>query len=554
MALRPQRYTVAVALLALFAGLLLGGAAMFGDRAAADDAPSPSTALYDIPERGLLPAQGEVSGAAVHGSDDRLPIDGAEAPWRSVAYLEMQYYGVPIGSCTATVIGDGVLLTAAHCVAAGPGDLEATAVRVVPAKNGAVEPFGSQYAESAAWPNSFSAGLEGSVLNSPWDYALVFMPDAALTNLVGSFPGQLGGLTDQELNSHTENWWVVGYPGDCLSATCWHDAAGSGPPYGTYMWAASASQLDLVFPQYFFDSIDIWQGNSGGIIFRERDGAIAGVVSQSGPDWNRSTRLHATAVNELRTWCEGEPGCGLATATAATPTSSPTRIPTTVPTPGAPPTGTAIHRVVIPGVSSGNSGGSPAPTATPTRTLTPSSSATGTPTPTKTTTPTFTATATATSNTSAPTTTPTPTRTATKSPTPTPTPDTGKISDMLWDWYDDVGFILDDYSAITQSFLSGALSPSTAAGMMLGIQSDADSLSIWLGQQSLTGAPQVCKDARDSIALSADWLWIMAGWYYLIYVQWPYADYFDELQEASGYFFDTRYLSIDLINGCDLAT
>ena len=59
-----------------------------------------------------------------------------------------------------------------------------------------------------------------------------------------------------------------------------------------------------------------------------------------------------------------------------------------------------------------------------------------------------------------------------------------------------------------------------------------------------------CDAARRAIARSAQFLGLVSGWYGLIFSQWPFADYFDEVDEAWDSYVDARLESLDMIDIC----
>jgi hypothetical protein len=52
------------------------------------------------------------------------------------------------------------------------------------------------------------------------------------------------------------------------------------------------------------------------------------------------------------------------------------------------------------------------------------------------------------------------------------------------------------------------------------------------GTQYRLAGPAACDFARLDIALNAGWIALVAGWYGLIYIDWPYADHFDSAMYA----------------------
>jgi V8-like Glu-specific endopeptidase len=146
---------------------------------------------------------GEVFPQGVIGSDDRLRISPTtHAPWRTIVSLEVRF-GSQYVSCTGFFIGPRVVATAGHCVYDRAWGW-ANSVRVIPGRDGAVEPFGSQYATAGfthrKWVEEGDAQL---------DFGAVQLPDTTLSSRVGWL--RYGIFRDTGLPGLTAN--LAGYPG-----------------------------------------------------------------------------------------------------------------------------------------------------------------------------------------------------------------------------------------------------------------------------------------------------------------------------------------------------
>ena len=158
-----------------------------------------------------------VRAQAVLGSDERERITETSVyPFSTIAFLELEdAAGEVFGSCTGTFIGPDALLTAGHCLwDADFGDWGATHIRVVPAKDGDFEPFGSQYA-SDWWVPDFYA-VSGS---SEWDWGVIKLPNDLLSLDTGWL--SVAVASTEVLEAPEFFPAIVGYPGDQDYGTMW---------------------------------------------------------------------------------------------------------------------------------------------------------------------------------------------------------------------------------------------------------------------------------------------------------------------------------------------
>lgn len=165
------------------------------------------------------------------GSQPRYPII-------QQGYLPLQWYSPAVGrllfyipsqrsfsNCSATVVGRGLVLTAAHCVVADNG-VNYTNFMFIPSQRGTQAPFGNWYANGAAYYSHYLT------VQNPHNRAEKFWP---LDYAFIKFPPQNGGRSIETvtgefpivMNAPTANKWSTGYPneGSYFSRYCTHGSA-----------------------------------------------------------------------------------------------------------------------------------------------------------------------------------------------------------------------------------------------------------------------------------------------------------------------------------------
>jgi len=324
--------------------------------------------------------EGPVTGQSVIGVDERTRITNTTAvPWRAIAYLEIyDQFGYRAGSCTGTFVGPDVVLTAAHCLYDIDMGGWAGYIRVVPGKNGSLEPLGSAWAQSAWTP------INWQLAEYPeWDWGLLKLPNKNLGNTTGWF--RVANLRTETLSNSNFMPAIVGYPGDVT------------PP--ATMWGGIKPSFLSVSAIYLYYDIDTAPGQSGSAIFSANInnpyfGYVVGIHTHGFGTYNRGSRIDDELLGMLLSGCQSL-GCTLDSyvETGQPPTATPTPTPT-------PPTPTSTATP------------SPTPTFTPTPSPTPTF--TPSPTPTQSATP-------------PPTQSATPPPTVTATPTVTPPPSPGKV-------------------------------------------------------------------------------------------------------------------------------
>ena len=285
----------------------------------------------------------------VIGADGRIQVTSTTAwPWRAIAHLKIDKYGVVSATCTGTFIGPTLLLTAAHCLWNTEMGGYADDVRVAPGKNGFIEPYGYDLAAYVWVPLSWRTGFG---TDSRYDYGLIQMASSALGSQVGNFTVAVSST--ETLRTPNLNPTIAGYPGD--------------KPYGT-LWVHGQSTFDVVQPYTLTYTIDTYSGESGAAIWALASASIVGVhtlewSSYGIPYKTEGRRIDQTVLNDLLNYCVVN-GCTFSYQIEPTPTATPTTSPTPTRTPNPSPTPTNTP-TPTPSISP-----TPSPSATPTNTPT----------------------------------------------------------------------------------------------------------------------------------------------------------------------------------------
>ena len=221
---------------------------------------------------------------AVIGVDDRIRVSAQRMmlnPWRQICALRI------VSQTDRTFVGTGwfiapnVLATAGHCVFLQDEGGWARSIRVIPAKDGAEEPFGSQ-------TSTRFASVDGWVekRKRDFDYGVIFLGDPRVGTQLGNFAVQ--ALDVLELKGIDAQ--ISGYPAD-------RDRA-------TIQFFHMRPILDVTDARLVYD-IDTFGGQSGSPIWRETDeaGLVAiGVHTTGGVSSNSGTRITGDVIENLAQW------------------------------------------------------------------------------------------------------------------------------------------------------------------------------------------------------------------------------------------------------------
>ncbi len=234
-------------------------------------------------ESGLEFARRAVKGMlkpdTVFGTDDRVRISPASSyPWSAIAHLVIARADGQTGTCTGFFIGPHTVATAGHCVYNGGW---ARSIQVIPGRDGASAPFGSQTVGTSNLRTVTGWIQFGTPL---YDYGVIIMPDDTMGNRVGWFG--FANFDDSTIMNLTGN--LSGYPSDKPFGTQWWDAKG--------MIGVDADQV------YYL--IDMIPGHSGSPVWRTVNNqryAFAINTYQTN-QYNFGKRINQTVFNLLLNW------------------------------------------------------------------------------------------------------------------------------------------------------------------------------------------------------------------------------------------------------------
>lgn len=124
----------------------------------------------------------DVDTRAVVGLDDRVVVNPTNVgPYCNTVYVESTFPDDYEITVSGFMLGPSAVLTCAHCVYDNNRGGLATSVRVVPAKNGDIEPYGSADMTSIVVPTEYTNSQDG---DSRYDWAIIVI-DEPLGNTTG---------------------------------------------------------------------------------------------------------------------------------------------------------------------------------------------------------------------------------------------------------------------------------------------------------------------------------------------------------------------------------
>jgi V8-like Glu-specific endopeptidase len=220
---------------------------------------------------------------SVCGRDDRVRISPAtRIPWRWNCQLVITMADGSRSRCTGFFIGPRAVMTAGHCVYSHARGGWARSIQVIPGKDGASEPFGSQVATSFR-------SVVGWVRDRDvrYDYGCIVLPNNTLGNRVGYFG--FAALPSSTLKGLLVN--NAGYAGDKSYGTLWYNAGA----------------ITRVTARRLYYMIDTYGGHSGSPVWwLARRGTrwvryVVGIHGYGGCP-NKAVRVVKPVFNNMLAW------------------------------------------------------------------------------------------------------------------------------------------------------------------------------------------------------------------------------------------------------------
>jgi len=241
----------------------------------------------------------------VLGDDDRTVVpDPAELPWRHICALRIvsqsgkEYVG------TGWFIGPKTVMTAGHCVYLHDDGGWPKSIKVIPALNGNVEPYGESVATRFRATEGWTTKQDTN-----FDYGAILI-DQPVGRDAGWF--SFAALDDGDLETNDAN--IAGYPYDLDHAT------------RQYFHARRISSLS---PQKLFYEIDTFGGQSGSPIWFNLDSGqriAVGVHTTGSSTSNSGTRITQDIYTNMKNWAGVTPPETAAIATVAVPAPAKPRL------------------------------------------------------------------------------------------------------------------------------------------------------------------------------------------------------------------------------------
>lgn len=266
----------------------------------------PGVHALEVPATGLLAPVASPDAALREGLADvpsagKIRVPQADPVHRTLAWLEIVTQENETVSCSGTLVGEGVVLTSAHCIDG------AKSVRVVPGKDGADEPWGSQYGAAVSVPSGWGFGLPADY--AKYDIGLVILPDRKLTEKTGIFPGKLTVMPAGAFRGTATEVAALGFPGECDASTCSKSTQPTAL-HGKFAWAYHAGFVKAD-QEFIYPDFPGAPGMSGGAIIRESDMAIVGVVDSALFITTQGVRVNEESREFLETGCDAFPVCSI---------------------------------------------------------------------------------------------------------------------------------------------------------------------------------------------------------------------------------------------------
>lgn len=211
-------------------------------------------------------------------------------PYRTVGKL---FFTTPTGNktCSASVIGKRVLLTAGHCVHNGNGSNSGwfTNFLFIPAYNNGTAPYQSWTTTLSTVKGTWYSG--GGTVPNPMDYGMLEVADKTINGTIqkiGDITGYLGWQTDSTIPNHAH---IIGYSNNFDSGNMMHQVT-----------AQSAKAVDANNVEY---GSDMSVGAGGSPWIQNFGAAATGQTGGTNPGRNRVIGTSAYAYNNTTSLANG---------------------------------------------------------------------------------------------------------------------------------------------------------------------------------------------------------------------------------------------------------
>ena len=244
----------------------------------------------------------EGEAGVIKGEDRKRVTPTVGVPWRWICKIELKdNKGRKVGSGTGVLVSDSHVLTAAHVVYEATQNKQLVSIRVIPALDHGVEPFGSSSVSAIPrLPRNYSPDAANSL---DWDYALLKL----------NIP--LGKKTFPQLKGKALCFWGSPQCGANSVFARPDPATLNGRDVFTAGYPGSSGADKLMYAAGLLHSVDrlrrtmymtadATEGQSGSPVWIVENGryCLVGIAVDAGTNSNQVVRVTRELIRQLRTW------------------------------------------------------------------------------------------------------------------------------------------------------------------------------------------------------------------------------------------------------------